>query len=279
MEIEVKGHSGCSVSIVNNHGIAVQKSTHDKGYIHRLKMQGEKQKKAFSKEYQHIRIPEIYEMHETGSSYEILMEYVYSKNFIDFFEMAGFEQIDYFIKAIRLFLNSEIQESHLQGVPKTIVEEKLNSIRKNIEAGDIEGFDDHIAKVQQTLNLAPDILLLPVGVCHGDLTFSNILFNGNNYYLIDFLDSFIESPLMDMVKLRQDSAYFWSLLMYSGQYDDIRVRMIFSYIDQALNGSFSEYDWYQSYYKLFQQINFLRVAQYAKEQRVIEYLKNVLNNI
>lgn len=27
---------------------------------------------------------------------------------------------------------------------------------------------------------------IPVGHCHGDLTFSNILFNGNNYYLIDF---------------------------------------------------------------------------------------------
>ena len=50
-------------------------------------------------------------------------------------------------------------------------------------------------------------MLIPVGTCHGDLTFSNILFNGNNYYLIDFLDSFIESPLLDIVKLRQDTAW------------------------------------------------------------------------
>ncbi len=66
--------------------------------------------------------------------------------------------------------------------------------------------------------------MMPVGICHGDLTFSNMLFNGNNYYLIDFLDSFVESPLLDIVKLRQDSAYLWSQLMYIHDYDKIRLK-------------------------------------------------------
>lgn len=67
---------------------------------------------------------------------------------------------------------------------------------------------------------------MPVGVCHGDLTFSNILFNGNNYYLIDFLDSFIEAPLLDIVKIRQDSAHLWSQLMYTKSYDQIRLQIV-----------------------------------------------------
>ncbi len=31
--------------------------------------------------------------------------------------------------------------------------------------------------------------------------------------MIDFLDSFIETPLMDIVKLRQDTKYNWSYLL------------------------------------------------------------------
>lgn len=37
------------------------------------------------------------------------MEYVYSKNFIDHFENAGFEQINYFIKAFDLFIKGKLR--------------------------------------------------------------------------------------------------------------------------------------------------------------------------
>ena len=110
---------------------------------------------------------------------------------------------------------------------------------------------------------------IPVGQCHGDLTFSNILFNGNNYYLIDFLDSFLESPLLDLVKIRQDSNYGWSQLMYGHDFDSVRMRIISDKIDKEID----------IYYSTFQLMNFLRVIQYAKEERTVAFLKNVLNSI
>lgn len=125
----------------------------------------------------------------------------------------------------------------------------------------------------------PAQIEIPMGKCHGDLTFSNILFNGNNYYLIDFLDSFLESPLLDLVKIRQDSQYEWSRLMYEGEVDLVRLSIISQKIDKEIDTFYSQYQWYRDYYHVFQLMNFLRILQYAKEEKVITYLKNVIKSM
>ena len=136
-----------------------------------------------------------------------------------------------------------------------------------------------VYKRQIVFNELDEEINIPVGQCHGDLTFSNILFNGNNYYLIDFLDSFLESPLLDLVKIRQDSNYGWSQLMYGHDFDSVRMRIISDKIDKEIDIYYSNYDWYNKYYSTFQLMNFLRVIQYAKEERTVAFLKNVLNSI
>ena len=125
----------------------------------------------------------------------------------------------------------------------------------------------------------PAKIEIPFGKCHGDLTFSNILFNGNNYYLIDFLDSFIESPLLDIVKIRQDSQFEWSRLMYEGEVDLVRLSIISRKIDKEIAAYYSQYEWYRKYYHVFQLMNFLRILQYAKKEKVILYLKNVIKSM
>ena len=121
------------------------------------------------------------------------------------------------------------------------------------------------------------IITLPIGVCHGDLTLSNILFSSNKYYLIDFLDSFIETPIQDIVKLRQDTSLFWSLQMYDRAYDKIRIETVFDYIDAAINDHFSSTcECYNNSYNYIQLINILRIVPYAKSQSVAEYLENTL---
>ena len=49
-----------------------------------------------------------------------------------------------------------------------------------------------------------------LGYCHGDLTFENIIVKNKKIYLIDFLDSYINSPLIDISKLQQDLILNWS---------------------------------------------------------------------
>ena len=66
--------------------------------------------------------------------------------------------------------------------------------------------------------------------------------------------------------------------MYSGEYDKIRLSIVAKKIDEAIDKFASQYEWYR-HYKLFQLMNFLRILQYAKEDKVISYLKNVINNL
>ena len=286
IEIEVKGHSGCQIDIVReDRELYIYKSSYDVKYLSRLVKQAQKQQKAAVEEYQHVRIPQVYGIDQDEKHVSVKMEYVYSRNFIEYFESAGFEQINYFIKALLLFVEKELKVSPVQNVSTKITIDKFNDVVKNVNANKRLKEDIEIQNLLQLSkkkfdDLAElDSIEMPLGLCHGDLTFSNILFNGNNYYLIDFLDSFIESPLMDIVKIRQDSCHMWSQLMYIKPYDNLRLKIICEKIDFEIDKYFSRYDWYRRYYHVFQVLNLLRILQYAKEDKVILFLKRELNKL
>lgn len=282
MEIEVKGHSGCRIDVVREgRELFVYKSSCDSKYLDRLILQAEKQKAASVAEMQHIRVPRIHRINRADDMVSVKMDYVYSRNFVEFFEQAGFEQVNYLIDALIKYLELEIKQSPMTTVSRRVVTEKFNDVKQKTLANQNISRDKTVGQLLERSQSIFDSLTdmqLPVGTCHGDLTFSNILFNGNNYYLIDFLDSFIESPLLDIVKLRQDTAWLWSQLMYVHPCDTIRLRIAFGKIDHALDTYFSErYPWYTRYYNTLQLMNFLRILQYACEPEVIEYLKRTID--
>lgn len=280
MEIKVKGHSGCAIEIASEgNNLRIHKWTEDPKYLSRLYKQAEKQIEASKEEYQHIRIPHIFNVEKDEKHVLMNMEYVYNRNFIEFFESAGFDQIDYFIKALILFLEKELKASPVQSIPTSITYEKYLDVEKKVAENVHLSSDEEIKKMMAKCRILFEefdrkkTIEIPVGLCHGDLTFSNILFNGNNYYLIDFLDSFIESPLLDIVKIRQDSAHLWSQLMYENPYDKLRLKIVCEKIDREIDAYGKQYAWYRDYYEIYQLMNLLRVLQYAKEEKVITYLK------
>lgn len=277
--IQVQGHSGCNIHVVREEGeMFVYKTSSDPKYFDRLVLQAEKQKKAAMPEYQHIRVPKVHSIYRSETEVQVKMDYVYSWNFVEFFEHAGFEQVRYLIDALIMFIEREIRESPLKTISSKIIKEKFDDVKTKTLSNPHLKEDKKIHQIINRSQMIFDSLNdmeLPMGISHGDLTFSNILFNGNNYYLIDFLDSFIESPLLDIVKLRQDTAWMWSRLMYTQPCDNIRLRIAFNKIDKELDSYFqSKYDWYKKYYNTFQLMNFLRILQYAHEPMVIKYLKD-----
>lgn len=284
MEIEVKGHSGCQIDVVSEEsGIYVYKSTADPKYLKRLALQAKKQRAAAEDEYQHIRVPKIFELQENADTTIVKMQYIYSKNFIEFFEQAGFEQVDYLIGALEYFVEHEISKCELQKVTPKIFQDKFAEIKGKCLTNPLYEGNEEILSIlcrsEQVFNSLSE-LTMPIGICHGDLTFSNILFNGNNYYLIDFLDSFIETPLQDIVKIRQDTQFRWSQLMYTKPYDATRLRIVCDKIDHEIHQYFTrKYQWYSDNYPVMQLMNILRILPYAKEGKVISYLINVLNDI
>lgn len=284
MEIEVKGHSGCSIDIVRQgKELFILKGTCDPKYIDRLYLQALKQQEAAKQEYQFIRVPQIVHIEKSEQQMVMKMEYIYSHNFVDHFEAAGFEQVNYFVEAVRLFLRREIDQSVMTNVSSTLILDKFEDVNRKVCNNALLCNDEEVKQLMQQsvayFETLPKMLEMPVGCCHGDLTFSNILFNGNNYYLIDFLDSFIESPLIDVVKLRQDTCYRWSTLMYEGDFDSTRFHIVADAIDRQINEHFSQYTWYRDFYHPLQLMNFLRILQYAKEEKVVNYLKQTIKSI
>lgn len=280
MLIEVKGNSGCSINIVeHDNKLTVHKSTFDSNYVQRLVTQAYKQKNAVLTS--NIEVPKIHSVSVSDSSATIVMDYIHAKNFVDFIEQSPISAIDDFTKSIIAYIDNEIKSSHEETIRSNVFTDKIDSIEHNSKKNSFitnKTFDllKEASKVFKHLGN----IKLPVGICHGDLTLSNILFSSNKYYLIDFLDSFIETPIQDIVKLRQDTSLLWSLQMYDKSYDNIRIKTVLDYIDDAINYHFSTTcEYYKSYYDYIQLINILRIVPYAKSQTVAEYLENTLTSL
>ena len=65
--------------------------------------------------------------------------------------------------------------------------------------------------------------------------------------------------------------------MYHKPFDKVRLSIISEKIDTAIDGYFTgKYEWYRRYYMPLQLMNFLRILQYGKDPKVVDYLKRVI---
>ena len=283
MNIDIKGHSGCNIDIIEEgDNLLVKKSTVDSKYLKRLELQGKKQQNDECLT-DYISSPYVYEVKKTDDECYILMTYIYANNFIDYFEKASPQDINHFIESFIKYIHNEIDKCKIEKVSKNVFIDKFNSVVKNCEKNDLLKDSMRVKSILKDcenvfLNL-PDEIEMPIGICHGDLTFSNILFSSNKFYFIDYLDSFIETPIQDIVKLRQDTKYFWSTMMYKKKYDVVRLNIIFNYIDKKISEHFGEFEYYYRNYDRLQLMNILRILPYVKEEKVRDFVLNILTGL
>tara|TARA_B100001142_G_C14299415_1_gene642205 strand:+ start:1277 stop:1612 length:336 start_codon:yes stop_codon:yes gene_type:complete len=101
--------------------------------------------------------------------------------------------------------------------------------------------------------------------------------NNMKIYLIDFLDSFIETPLFDIIKIRQDTCFNWTLNLYKYNCDKNKIIITMNYLDNKINNYFKKYIWYEKCYKYYQILNILRILQYSKDNKIVCVLLKYLN--
>ncbi len=110
-------------------------------------------------------------------------------------------------EALSIIVSKNIENSNIEKVDAKVFIDKINAIQKSNTNNDF----NQILIFLKNKFLANKIIELPVGPCHGDLTLSNIIVSPTgSLNLIDFLPSFIESPIWDIVKIYQDLKYGWS---------------------------------------------------------------------
>ena len=116
-------------------------------------------------------------------------------------------------EALSTVVSKNIENSNIKKVGAKVFIDKIDKIQKN-------NLDDDFNQMLIFLKnkfYAYKIVELPLGPCHGDLTFSNIIVSPTgSLNLIDFLPSFIESPIWDIVKIYQDLKYGWSYRYLKG---------------------------------------------------------------
>lgn len=284
----LKGNSGCEINDWFNN-IFVKSCEGD--YTKRLIKQALKQIE-YGNMYDNYKVPHIQSMSYYDNKSVPCFSFTMDK-------IKGYNPLDIILKypdtyesfLIRLLpvIDNFIKDSPKERVPLYTIIDKIESIEKTVRKSDNQYIKDIQSTVTQaitwiyrTLSCYPDGIELPIGKCHGDYTLSNVIYsNASEIYLFDFLDSFIESPLLDIVKLRQDTHFKWILTKCSDLTEDEinKVNEGLDKFDKTIDDWYSNNKEYKSFYKLFQIINFLRIVPYLKDEASKTNVENALKEL
>ena len=255
----IAGHSGCNISIED--GLLI-KSTKGTDYPKaRLAAQIEKQKSFYEiVSDKQLLIPRIVK-EDFSDGYSAYMQYFRCSNIVQYLHRAGKPDLDALVKKLCDFIEFCLTRCELVTIDKSLLLNKFNSI--DTPSGMRQKLDSYL----------DEDITIPVGVCHGDLTLSNVLIEpeSNNFVLIDFLDSFIESPIVDIAKIRQDTKHGWSSFIYPEKHDKIKIGLSLEYLDNKFTEYFKSYEFYK-HYELFQFMNLVRILPYAKQTKTSNFL-------
>ena len=150
MKIEVIGNSGCKVEVVREDTkLFVLKSTEDPKYLSRLALQAEKQKTASDLAIPNIIVPKVYDILRKDDKTEVRMDYVYSQNYIDYFENAGVHEIDAFVEAMIAFVENEISLSPVSECSNDVLIAKFEDV-----ASKVSKHPDYDEELKSLLNKA-----------------------------------------------------------------------------------------------------------------------------
>ena len=264
---EIKGISGCKLEISN---LTIRKTSSNVKYNERLQLQFKKQY-LFSKiSLPNIRVPKILDSNKINNLFYFDMELIIGKNPISYFLECNIDNINQFnnnIETLLFFLEKNIVHDDIN-IFKLKNIEKLNSLKLDRYKTFIEFIIKKIKNIESKT--------YPKSICHGDLTLSNMICNDNEIYLIDFLDSYIDSILIDLAKLKQDFYYKWTLSNFFilNQNENIRINQILDKIWLNIENNFNKYLETEEFL-IIEVINLLRIFPYAKDDMNIFIEKKI----
>lgn len=266
---KLSGYSGCAIYLCKKNDIFfVRKYSSDIHYNQRLIKQAQKQKD-FSG-IGCIKAPRVLNDGYENGLYYFDMEYLRGRTLAECFDAIPFYKI------------------------ADIIDQLAFNQRKTILASgeDIEKYYKKIEQLEQKLEdsfkLYECFCLLKsidqeefyISKCHGDLTLENIIITENKgVYLIDFLDSFVDSWQIDVAKLLQDFYVGWSFRQKKQTKNiTIRQKVMTERIDNKLLQLYKGTNAYRNVYLLLL-MNLIRILPYARDQRTCNYLMNAISKV
>lgn len=160
-----------------------------------------------------ISAAQILREETSDEKHKIIMRYANGISGADFAIEGNREIAGEISRGLTALLVNNMSQSIIKQIPKLIFLEKFNDLFSNSNYFKSRHLDT-LNKVAECINALleeRDTIATPVGPCHGDLTLSNIILSqSQGMILIDFLPTFLESPLQDLAKISQDLEFGWS---------------------------------------------------------------------
>lgn len=286
--IKIPGHSGSKlvINFDNSHGLIVKKISNEK----RLEVQAKKQEMfLLSSMHDNITSPKITKSCFVNEQkcYEFHMKYIVGSDIISFLSQSSTQDIQEFTKTLFEYFSKITNTKVFKSANKDI-NKKIKSVRSLLCSNPHIKNSDKIQFLMNTVdNLYLEVnskdIVLPVGNCHGDLTFSNMIYNPHSkkIVLFDFLDTYFESPVQDMIKIKQDLKHNWTLQKMTDHrgLDKNRFEIVKRYLDDTFENYFKSFDYYCVNYKLLQTLNLLRVLVYSKDCTTINFLLECIKRV
>jgi len=252
------GLSGCKLNILSDN--IIRKYSANQDYNNRLSIQIDKQNFFSKRIFSNIDTAKIIKKYNDELIY-FDMEYIIGCNYHEYFSVTSKKKIEKIFIAIDEYFDFLISNSkkYKPDVAKGKIKNKLLNFNNSQYYFLIEFAVNYLDKIDVDIKKS---------FCHGDLTMTNILFHSQKIYLIDFLDSYIDTFVLDLIKLKQDLYYHWVLKI--NDVKDLRISQCFNFIWSYIEKKYHEYLNNDTFY-ILELINFLRIEPYLtnKNQRVI----------
>lgn len=196
---KLSGHSGCSVWLMDNQGKPfVRKQSGSLPYNMRLKRQFIKQRKFC---LSNIKTPAILGCGLNNGLFYFDMEFIQGVPMSQYMDNIKVGEIEHLISL--LFHSLQIKKGKKYINADKIFKTKIASLEKMLDKNGV--IEKCLSKLKY-FNFSS----VPYSACCGDLTLENIILSPEGIYVIDLLDSFYNSWMIDVAKLLQDVDLYWA---------------------------------------------------------------------
>ena len=256
------GLSGCNIELIDDD--TLRKHSSNKDYDKRLLSQIKKQSLFSHHVYRNIDCPKVLRINE-GETLSFDMEYVSGFSFDEYFTHAKVSDVDVVLDSMCGYFDQLIDNSRVyhENVSRDIFTKKLSSMPES----DFRNYILELVNVED--------LRVPHSFCHGDLTFANVIFHPKRLYFIDFLDSFIDSYLVDLAKIKQDLYYLWNLRVQG--LDNLRLHQTYHYLWSKIEDRYADQLNTVSF-KVLDAMNLLRIEPYLTDSSQRSILKTLVES-
>lgn len=268
---ELGGHSGCRILLceMENGEVFVRKISSGSDYNARLKAQAEKQG---SYRNRVILTPRILSVGVTDKGlYYFDMEYIHGITLAEYMKTVEVGRIRNIVEKIT---HSMIIDNGSRVDNTDAFHNKIEDLSGKLSKSDITSVDKGLRMLKR--HCWANFVQTP---CHGDLTLENIIVKNDQLYLIDFLDSFYDSWLLDVATLLQDVQMLWAYRNQERVDINALIRLIIFrdiLIDETIRIAGSEFI-VEIYYALL--LKLVRICPYVKDLKTMTFLDEKIKSV